>query len=124
MSSPTQAGSLYYLEARYNGPLMPDPTMHETREVSLTIRALFDQEHESVGLIAEASQAFDDGPDTRAKVEVLAAITAKANSIAAEVIRSHEPDEQRRQELYAHFASLKEHMLNDMLEQVDRAPKG
>jgi hypothetical protein len=98
--------------------------MAESPEVSLTIRAIFDPQREAVGLIADASEGFDDGPDTRAKVEVLAAITAKANSVAAEVIRTCEPDPQRRQELYAHYASLKEHMLNDMLQRIDQAADG
>jgi hypothetical protein len=87
--------------------------------VSLEIRAAFDPQREAVGLTAQASPAFDDGPDTRAKIEVLAAITAKANSIAAEVIRSWPADDMRRRELFEHYASLKEQMLNDMLVQVD-----
>ena len=91
--------------------------MDDPQTVSLALRATFDSQREAVGLIAEASQAFDDGPDTRAKIEVLAAITAKANSIAAEVIRSWDADDQRRRELYEHYASLKEQMLNDMLEE-------
>lgn len=93
-------------------------------EISLTIKAMFDEEREAVGLVAEASEPFDEGANTRAKVEVLAAITAKANSIAAEVIRSGEADPARREQLYAHFASLKEHMLNDMLEQVEKSAEG
>jgi len=92
--------------------------LQDPQTVSLSIRAAFDEAHEAVGLFAEASEAFDDGENTRAKIEVLAAITAKANSIAAEVIRSWPADDQRRQELYEHYASLKEQMLHDMLEQV------
>ena len=95
--------------------------MQETLEnVSLTLRATFDAERESIGLVAEPSRSFDEGDNTRAKIEVLAAITAKANSIAAELIRQSEPSEPRRQDLYEHFAGLKEQMLNDMMEQVKR----
>ena len=95
----------------------------ESQTVSLSIRAAFDEQREAVGLFAEASRAFDDGDNTRAKIEVLAAITAKANSIAAEVIRSWDASDARRRELFDHYASLKERMLNDMLEQVDAAPE-
>lgn len=94
---------------------------HDPAEVSLAIRAVFDAQTESVGLDAIASEAFDSGTDTRAMVECLAAITAKANCIAAAVIGRWQGPEQRKQELFNHYASLKEHMLNDMLEEMGRA---
>ncbi len=90
-------------------------------EVSLTIRAAFDDEQEAVGLVAEASEGFDDGQDMRAKVEILAAISAKANCIAAEIIRSWDTDENHRKQLYDHFAFLKEQMLTDMLQRIDES---
>lgn len=97
--------------------------MHDPQALSLTIHASYDSEHEAVGLTAQASDAFDDGPDTRGKIEILAAITAKANSIAAQVIRTWEAGEDRRRELYDHYATLKEQMLQDMLERIDSHPQ-
>ena len=84
------------------------------------MRAAFDPERETIGLTAEPSAAFDEGKDTRAKIEVLAAIIARSNAIAADVIRIYAPEDAQRKELYEHFASLKEQMLNDMLQEVNR----
>ena len=96
--------------------------MSESDEVSLAIRAVYDREQEAVGVEAMASEAFDAGEDTRAKIETLAAITARANCIAAEVIAQWDAPEERKKELFDHYASLKETMLNDMLEQLDEEP--
>jgi hypothetical protein len=52
-------------------------------------------------------------------VEILAAINAKSNALATIVIQSYTDDADRRRELFDHFAGLKEHMLNDLLEQMD-----
>lgn len=97
---------------------------HDEEEVSLAIRAVFDHTHESVGVDAVGSAAFEAGQDTRAMIETLAAITAKANSIAAEVIEQWDAPEERRKELYEHYAALKENMLNDMLQQLGRGGGG
>jgi len=94
--------------------------MPDDEPVSLAVRAVYDHGDQAVGLEAVASEAFDRGEDPKAQVEVLAAIAAKANALASDVIQRYDPDPGRRQELYEHFASLKEHMLNDMLEQDDR----
>jgi hypothetical protein len=92
----------------------------EAEEVSLAIRAVFDAEQESVGVEAHASEAFDAGEDTRAKIEVTAAIAARANGIAADLIHRWDADEERKRALFDHFAALKENMLNEMLEQMDK----
>lgn len=92
------------------------------RDVSLTIRGIFDDEREAVGLAVQASESFDESDNTRAKVEVLAAIASKANALAAEIIRTWTEDDAQRRSLYEHFASLKEHMLNDMLKRMDAPP--
>ena len=94
---------------------MPEPES----EVSLTVRAVFDPKEEAVGVDAVASQAFESGQDTRAMIETLAAITAKANCIAAEVIQHWDAPDQKKAELYEHFAALKENMLNDMLQRIE-----
>lgn len=94
--------------------------MAESEEVSLAIRAVYDHTHESVGVDALGSPDFESGHDTRAMIEILAAVTAKANAIAAEVIEQWDAPEQRKKELYEHFAALKENMLNDMLRQQQR----
>ena len=88
-------------------------------EVSLAIRAVFDAEQESVGVEAQASEAFDAGEDTRAKIETAAAVAARANCIAADIIQRWDADESRKRALFDHFAALKENMLNEMLEQMD-----
>jgi len=90
-----------------------------TSHVALTVRAIFDSESESIGISAEASEAFDAGGDTRAQIEVLAAITAKANCIAADVIGRWDADDDRKRALFDHYAALKENMLHDMLRQLD-----
>ena len=92
--------------------------MAEAEEVSLAIRAVYDHAHESVGVDAVGSPAFESGEDARAMVEILAAITAKANCIAAEVIEQWSDDPDRQKDLYEHYAALKENMLNDMLRQI------
>ena len=94
--------------------------MSEADEVSVAIRAVYDAQAESVGLDAVASEAFDAAADTRAMVECLAAITAKANAIAAAVIGRYDASDDRKRELYEHYASLKEHMLNHMLQEMDQ----
>lgn len=91
----------------------------EQEEVNLAIRAAFDHAEEAVGVEAVGSDAFEAGHDTRAMIEILAAITAKANCIAAEVISRWQAPEERKQELYEHYAALKENMLNDMLRQIE-----
>lgn len=99
--------------------------MSQSPEFSLAIRGLFDNEQEAVGLDAFASEAFDqgDGPDqTRARIEICAAITAKANLIAADVIGRWPGDDQSRSELFDHFTQLKEKMLNDLIEAADATP--
>lgn len=94
--------------------------MADPEEVSLTIRAVFDHAQEAVGVDAVASPKFETGEDTRAMIEILAAITAKANCVAAEVIDQWNAPEERKKELYEHYAALKENMLNDMLQQLRR----
>ncbi|MEX2672607.1 MAG: hypothetical protein WD294_10905 [Phycisphaeraceae bacterium] len=98
--------------------------MSEQDEVSLTVRAVFDHAAEAVGVDAVGSPAFEGGEDTRAMIEILAAITAKANCVAAEVIEHWNAPDERKQELYEHFAALKENMLNDMLQQLRRSGGG
>jgi len=85
------------------------------QHVSLIIRAMYDAEQEAVGIDAQPSDAFADGSDPKAMIEILAAITAKANSIAAEVIEGWQAAPERKSELLEHYAGLKENMLNDML---------
>lgn len=101
-----------------------DEPANDADEVSLTLRAVFDDAREAVGLAVHASDAFDASDNTRAKVEVLASIASKANALAAEIIRTWTQDDAQRRELYEHFASLKEHMLNDMLKRMDQPPQG
>jgi hypothetical protein len=88
-------------------------------EISLTIRCLYDLEREAVGIDAMPSSAFERADQPRAMVEILAAINAKSNALATIVIQSYTDDADRRRELFDHFAGLKEHMLNDLLEQMD-----
>ncbi|MBI1375039.1 MAG: hypothetical protein GC159_20160 [Phycisphaera sp.] len=83
--------------------------------VGLHIRAIYDQQHEAVGIDAVPSDAFASGEDPKAMIEVLAAITAKANFIAAEVIESWDAPAEHKANLFEHYAALKENMLNDML---------
>ncbi len=88
--------------------------------ISLTLHALYDVEREAVGVDLKPSPAFEAVTDTKAVIETLAAITAKANFVAGEVIRSWDVDDARRQELVEHYAALKEHMLASMLHEVER----
>ncbi|MBI1368745.1 MAG: hypothetical protein GC162_08855 [Planctomycetes bacterium] len=92
--------------------------------VSLAIRAVFDADEESVGVEALPSEAFEAGDDARAKVEILAAITARANALAAQVINQFDADESRRKELFEHYAFLKESILSDMLQQSAAESEG
>jgi len=96
-----------------------DAPTTETARVGLAIHAVFDAEREAVGVKAVPSEAFEAGTDPRAMIETLATISAKANFLAADVIRAYDADDARRRELYEHFASLKENMLNDMLRQQE-----
>jgi hypothetical protein len=88
-------------------------------EVRLTIHAAFDPAEELVGIAVEGSPAFEAGRDTRAMIEILAGIVAKANFMAAEIIRHWDAPDERRKQLVDHFAGLKEEMLANMLEQAD-----
>ncbi len=93
--------------------------MTQTDEISLIIRAIYDQEREAVGVVTEGSETFEHGGDTRAQIEILAAVTAKANCMAAQIVRDWPGDEDRKKELIDHFAALKENMLNDLLNRLD-----
>lgn len=99
---------------------MSEHSGHDDHAVSLAIRAVYDAQQEAVGIDAIASEAFDEGDDTRARIEVVAGIAARANCIAAEIIRQWDAPEERKRGLYDHFASLKESMLNDMLHRLDQ----
>lgn len=94
---------------------MDHPSEPDPREVSLILRALYDHDQEAVGIVSEASQAFETGDDTRAQIEILAAVTAKANCMAAQIIRDWDADEEHKKQLVEHYAALKENMLNDLL---------
>ncbi len=97
-----------------------DTPQNPDEAVSLVIRALYNDEKQAVGVEALASEAFDAGDHPQAMMECLAAITARANCIAAAVIRRYDAPDERKKQLFEHYASLKEHMLNDMLEDLDR----
>jgi hypothetical protein len=97
-----------------------DPVDHDNA-VSLAVRAVYDDERQAVGVDAIASEAFDLGDHPQAMLECLAAITARANCIAASVIGRFEGTDDQKKQLFDHFASLKEHMLNDMLRDMDRS---
>jgi hypothetical protein len=92
--------------------------MSEPHPVSLIVRAVYDAEQESVGVDAVGSEAFESAADLRAMVEILAAVSAKANCLAAQVIRDWNAPEDRKRALFDHFAGLKENMLNEMLERL------
>lgn len=93
--------------------------MNPNATISIAINAVYDAEQESVGLSVAPSEAFESGVDTRAMIESLAAIVAKTNQIAADVIRQWDDTDERKKQLIEHFASLKEHMLADMLRQQE-----
>ncbi len=90
-----------------------DPT--SSQEIALLIRAVYDHAQESVGIDAQPSTGWESADDPRAKVEILAAIAAKANHYAADLIRDYPATEERKQSLYDHYAGLKEQMLEQML---------
>ena len=94
---------------------------NQNDQTSLAIQAVYDPDTESVGVEAIASPAFEEPGATRARIEILAAVTARANCIAAQVIQQWDADDDRKKALFDHYAELKEHMLNDMLESLDRA---
>lgn len=95
--------------------------MSDSHQVSLIIRGMFDQQQEAVGVDAVGSDAFETGHDMRAMIEILAAIAAKANCMAAQIIGDWDAPEDRKKALFEHFAELKENMLNDMLERANPA---
>lgn len=93
--------------------------MNADSPISIAVNAVYDTDQEAVGLSVAPSEAFEAGSDTRAMIESLAAIVAKTNQIAADVIRQWDAPEDRKKLLIEHFASLKENMLADMLRQQD-----
>lgn len=93
--------------------------MNADSPISIAVNAVYDVQEEAVGLSVAPSEGFESGVDTRAMIESLAAIAAKANQIAAEVIRQWDAPEERKKLLIEHFASLKENMLADMLRQQE-----
>ena len=95
--------------------------MSQPGEVSLIIRAIYDQPNEMVGIDVEGSPAFEAASDTRSMIEILAAVVAKSNFMAAEIIRNWDADDERKKALVDHFSGLKEEMLASMLEQADDA---
>jgi hypothetical protein len=98
--------------------------MTDLGEISLVVRAIYDRGNEAVGLACDASDAFASGAEPRAQIEILAALSAKANCLAAEVVRNWDAEEERKKALIDHYASLKENMLNEMLEQLDQQASG
>ena len=57
------------------------------------------------------------GDDTRAVIEILAAVTAKANHLAATTIAAWDAPDERKKDLFDHYAALKESMLQNLLDQ-------
>ena len=73
-----------------------------------------------MGVDVQPSPAFADGADTRAMIETLAALTAKANYMAGQIIADWDDTDARKAELMDHYAALKENMLNSMFEEAER----
>jgi hypothetical protein len=92
--------------------------MDATDPVELNVRAVYDSESEAVGLDVTPSAAFSQASDTQAVVEILAAVAAKVNFMAAEAIGAWADDPDRQQKAFDHFATLKENMLQDMLDRT------
>lgn len=87
--------------------------------VSLVIQAVYDSDEQAVGLSAEPSSAFGEPAEVSRAIELLAAVTARTNCLAAEIICNSAEQAEDRKALYEHFAALKEHMLDDMLNAID-----
>ncbi|MDH3585295.1 MAG: hypothetical protein OER86_13915 [Phycisphaerae bacterium] len=96
--------------------------MDESGELNLLIRAIYDAEEEAVGIDSVASDAFEAGNHPQAGLQMLAAMAAKANSLAADVIGRFEADDAQKKQLFEEFAYLKEQMLEQMLEDTDETP--
>ena len=75
-----------------------------------------------MGIDSVASDAFEAGNHPGANLQMLAALTAKANSMAADVIGRFEADDEQKKQLFEEFTYLKEQMLEQMLEDTDEPP--
>ncbi len=93
---------------------------NESGEVSLSLHAQYDTVQEAVGIELQPSPAFEAVVDPQAVIEILAAVAAKANFLASEIIAAWEAEDDRKKELLDHFAGLKEHMLSSMLHEAER----
>lgn len=93
--------------------------MSETVELNLTIAAVYDNLVQAVGVEVDASDAFDQPEYTQQLLEILATINAQSNQIASEVINTYAEDDNQRRALLEHYASLKEYILENMLNEND-----
>ncbi len=85
------------------------------------IRVMFDNEREAMGIDASASNYFDAAHDPQANLELLAALVAKANCMAAVLIGDVERQDSEKKKLYELYAALKEELLNDMISRLEEA---
>ena len=91
--------------------------MTQAEELKLNINAMYDQTMQAVGIEVDASESFDSPEFTKELLEILATINAQTNQIASEVINAYtDNDDTQKRALLDHYASLKEYILENMLE--------